>query len=115
MTDLVNDHTEQSTHKAKRSSPEDQLEHLIRQRHELFKDADEADPRWLDSVHRHAEQLREANHAEWSLHHERLAVLHTRLADEHRAKAAEFARTKPPVEAGSGNGGGGRAVLSGTM
>ncbi len=91
MTDLVNDHTEQSTHEAKRSSPEDQLEHLIRQRHELFKDA------------------------EWSLHHERLAVLHTRLADEHRAKAAEFARTKPPVEAGSGNGGGGRAVLSGTM
>jgi hypothetical protein len=42
------------------------------------------------SVEPHAERLSEAARTEWSLYHEHMAELHTRLAVEHRIKAARL-------------------------
>jgi hypothetical protein len=46
---------------------------------------------YRSSVERHAEkELREAAQVAWSLYHEHMAELHTRLAVEHRIKAARI-------------------------
>jgi hypothetical protein len=78
---------------AKRKSADDGLNELIAHQAERYRDENEAldqHPLWLESVERHAENLRVARNAEWSAFHTRLAVLHGRLAEEHRREAAKL-------------------------
>jgi hypothetical protein len=41
----------------------------------------------MEGARRHAAKLREAARVEWSLYHEHMRELHTRLAEEHQQKA----------------------------
>jgi hypothetical protein len=50
---------------------------------------------YAESARRHAATLREAARAEWTLYHEHMTELHTRLADEHREKAERLLGDEP--------------------
>ncbi|HEV8045582.1 MAG TPA: hypothetical protein VGP38_10395 [Rubrobacter sp.] len=63
---------------------------LIRRPSVEAPDPDEADERYRRSCERYAEQLRTANRSAWAKHHEHLAELHDRLADEHRQRAVSL-------------------------
>jgi hypothetical protein len=91
LSDLIDGIELGNLTKAKRSSADQQIDILIERRYESYRDDDECDPRWQKSARVHAEKIREARRVEWSLHHERLAVLHRRLADEHEAQARQLA------------------------
>jgi hypothetical protein len=52
-----------------------------------------AEQAWVESARRHTVKLREAARAEWSLYYEHMAEVHTRLAEEHREKAARLCET----------------------
>ncbi len=114
MTDLRDGIARASEAKNRAFDPDDGLELLIESRSKLFADTDDdVDPRWQESVR----QFNEAAEAELNqrcyAHHRNMCELHTKLVDEHKAKAERFANVKPPVEAGPANvradkGGGGR-------
>jgi len=52
-----------------------------------------AEEAWAESARRQTVKLREAARAECSLYYEHMAELHTRLAEEHRQKAARLCET----------------------
>jgi hypothetical protein len=54
---------------------------------------------WAASARRHAAELRAAARVEWSLYHEHMRELHTRLAQEHRHKAEKLCQSdRSPTE-----------------
>lgn len=65
-----------------------ELELFVERRgRDLRHDDEDHDPRGQRSCEEQAAQLRALNRSAWRIHHLNLAVLHARLAADHRAEA----------------------------